>query len=123
MTLTDPLRPVLASGHPALLIDGSAVPRFSILPVDETNVELVLMLRAYDAAHGFTYGQHRHVCPTAAVGALLHRYFLDPEATIATLFAWVPQVSSGRTTAKPTQAHQPMSAEAAAALSANLDLI
>ena len=121
MHLTDPLRPVLASGHPALLIDGSAVPRLSVLPVDDLRTELVVMLRAPEAAHGYTYSQHRCLCDTAAIGALLQAYFLDPEAALEAMFGWKPQELFSQAPAPVRR--RAMSDEATADLAAQLDLI
>lgn len=123
MRLSDPLRPTLPSGQQALLIDGSAVPRLSIFPEDETMVEVVVMLRAYDASHSFTYDVYRHKCARTDLGALLHAYYLDPEMTLEAVFGWKPQPIVPATRATPTSRPVVMPAELAAELQAQLDII
>jgi hypothetical protein len=84
MKLHDPLRPTIA-GHPALLLDGCAVPRLQIFPRDESTVEVAAMLRCED---GEGHRWFKAAMPYALVAPMLYAYQNDPELTLKQFLSW-----------------------------------
>lgn len=81
-------RPTTASGLPALLHDGNAVPGIYAMPVADGSVELCLMAHVYDAQHAFTYEYRTTRLPADQVGQFFTIYAEDPEHVLAETFHW-----------------------------------
>ena len=87
MNLFDPSRPEASPNHPAILIDGSAMPHF-VLHVEPNNmVTLQVMLRNSDDN---SYSYRTCEVPQEALGDLMALFRANPEEFFAEWFNWRP---------------------------------
>lgn len=91
MNFFDPTRPKTASGHPAILLDGSALPHITFIPMDSDHVELSIHLRNYLTSASYSYSYYSKTIPLQLFGDFCAKYLFDPEATLYNYFNWTPQ--------------------------------
>ena len=92
MHLFDPLRPQASPNQPALLLDGSAVPNITTMPLANGKVRLSALLRNYDTHGGYSY-RHVEVDPWH-IPELFITFVEHPEEMLKRYFDWTPQVPS-----------------------------
>lgn len=103
-------RPNIVNGRKALLIDGSAVPSVSVMPLPSGLMQLTVSLREYASGELYSYAQHHVEITIGSLEIFFENYLEDPERTLAHFFKWTPQ--SPRYHAKPTITPEQLSAQA-----------
>ena len=102
MQFYHPDRPRTASGSPAILTDGSALPHLSFIPIRQDTVRLMVMLPDYEGRKDFLYS-YRHIDVVAhKAGNFLADYLEDPEVFFASHFGFVPQPRGGKRSDPPS---------------------
>lgn len=111
MHLFDPLRPQVIPGHPALLLDGSAVPPLILAPVPEANnVRVSVMLRQHKFGDGTAYSYIHKVFYVGEIPSILFAYAEDPEKALAHYFGWIDKrVQAKVETPAPVKAREVIS--------------
>ncbi len=128
MHLFSPDRPQVTAGSPALLVDKSACPFFSVRPVASGAIGVSVLLRDHDAPAAYSYSyRYREFAPDD-LGPFFVAYANDPELCLHAFFGWQ---------AKPVRQFLPAPnrredlhnlraaarAEAQAAIQSNMDLL
>jgi hypothetical protein len=90
---------------PALCLEGSAVPRISVMPLTENSVRLSVWLRDFASPNTRSYEERRATLHVNDLAGFFADYFTMPEATLAAFFGWKDQ-KAGRvnTQGKPVAA-------------------
>jgi hypothetical protein len=87
-------RPEASPQNKAWLLDGSALPVITVRVQGPEAVQLLLMLRNYNAGSNFTYSYHYINLKPTELNAFFTSYIDDPEGTIERYAGWKPQAAS-----------------------------
>lgn len=89
-------RPEVTTNRKALLLDGSAVPRVSVFPIEDGRVELLVFLREYNSGESYSYSAHTALMLCSDLDKFFFNYCRDPELVLEHYFHWKAQAPKPR---------------------------
>lgn len=98
MNLYSPDRPEVTTNRKALLLDGSAVPRVSVFPIEDGRVELMVFLREHTSGENYSYSAHTILMLCSDLDKFFFNYSRDPELVLEHYFHWKAQLPTPRST-------------------------